>query len=166
MTFIPAVYTFVIATFSAILNLHPIHVSVTDIEYAQKEKILKITMRMYADDLETTFREQFKQPDLDIIAADKESVNKMGDAYIKKHFKVSLDGKVQTLNYLGHEQEEGAFLFYVEAINVKKWKTISVVNDMFTEMFEEQSNLVHVNVNDEIKSLRLMRDTPSGNITF
>jgi hypothetical protein len=147
-------------------STHPLHVSVTEIEYDQKQKSLKIMMRIFADDLETTFREQFKESELDIMEADEKHVDEMAATYIKQHFRISLDEKTQPLNYLGHEQENDAFIFYIEVTNVKKWKTITAFNDGFTEMFDDQSNLVHVTANEVVKSLRLTRDTPAGKITF
>jgi hypothetical protein len=49
---------------------------------------------------------------------------------------------------------------------VKKWKTIQVQNDIITEMFEDQSNLVHVTVRGEVHSLRLTKNNPTDKLTF
>ena len=147
--------------------LHPIHVSVTEIEYDEKDQALEIMMRVFIDDLELSLRNQFKQPELDILNPGKgQSIDALVRPYLEDHFKVSLDGIVQKAAYLGHERESEAFIFYIEVKNVKKWKTISVFNDIIMATHNDQSNLIHVYILDEVKSLRLTRNTPSDKLTF
>jgi len=147
--------------------LHPIHVSVTEIEFDEKEKSLEIMMRVFADDLEDAMRKHLNQPDLDIIAPKNGlTVDQMISGYLHDRFKIYLDNKSQKPGYLGHEREADTFVFYVEVTNVRKWKTIQIQNNILTEIFDDQSNLVHVTVRDDVKSLRLTRDTPADKITF
>jgi hypothetical protein len=70
------------------------------------------------------------------------------------------------VNYLGHEREGEAFIFYIEVSKVKRWKTIQILNSIITETHDDQSNLVHVTVNEKVRSLRLTRDTPVDKLTF
>lgn len=152
---------------SLALYLHPIHVTVTEIEYDEKSKSLEIMMRVFIDDFETTLREKLNQPDLDILEPKNgQTTDQLIENYLKDHFSVTIDKKLQKSQYLGHEQDSDAFVFYIEVTNVKKWKTIRVFNDILTDMHEDQSNLVHVTVKDEVKSLRLTRNTPADNLTF
>jgi hypothetical protein len=150
-----------------VFYLHPIHVSVTEIEHDEKDKRLEIMMRVFIDDLELTLRNKLNQPDLDILEPKNGlTVDQMVSDYLKERFKITLDGKLQKINYLGHEREEEAFIFYIEVSNVKKVKTIEVKNDIITEMHDDQSNLVHVTIKGDVKSLRLTRNTPSDKLTF
>jgi hypothetical protein len=157
----------IVKVLSLLLFLHPIHVSVTEIEFDEKDKALEIMMRVFIDDLELTLRNELKQPELDILAPKNGKTNDqiIGD-YLKEHFKIQLDSKLQKTQYLGHEQEGDAFILYVEVTNVKKWKTIQIMNDIMTDTHEDQSNLVHVTVKGNIKSLRLTQDTPADELTF
>lgn len=150
----------------AVLSLHPMHVSVTEIEYDENDKALEITMRVFIDDLETTMRKTINQPELDILNPKGITVDGMMKDYLARHFKVTLDNKPQTITYLGHEREGDAFIFYIEVAKVKKWKTIQVQNDIITEIFEDQSNLVHVTVRGEVHSLRLTKNNPTDKLTF
>jgi hypothetical protein len=147
--------------------LHPIHVSVTEIEYDEKAKALEIMMRVFSDDLEVTLRNDLKQPELDILNPKNGlTVDQMMATYLKSHFRILLDDKVQQTQYLGHERESDTFIFYIEVSKVKKWKTIQVRNNIITETYDDQSNLVHVTVKGDIKSLRLTRDKPEDQLTF
>jgi hypothetical protein len=146
--------------------LHPMHVSVTEIEMDEKDKRLEVMMRVFIDDLETTLKENLKQPSLDILNPKGQTVDQMMETYLRSHFKIMLDNKQQVIKYLGHEQENEAFIFYVEVDKVKKWKTIQVHNDIITEIYGDQSNLVHVTWLETIRSLRLTRDHPVDKLSF
>ncbi|MEJ1236672.1 DUF6702 family protein [Chryseolinea sp. T2] len=146
--------------------LHPMHVSVTEIEMDEKEKRLEIMMRVFIDDLETTMRQSFRQPELDVLEPKGQSLDELMQTYLKTRFSVSLDGKTQVIKYLGHERDHEAFIFYVEVDKVKKWKAIQVQNSIITEAYDDQSNLVHVTRGETVRSLRLTRSKPSDIINF
>src|SRR5690606_17073967 len=112
---LPALYSFVF-----VASLHPIHVSVTDIEFDEKDKALEIMMRVFMDDLEITMRKRLQEPDLDILSPKKLTLDEMMADYVKEKVRISLDNKLQKLNYLGHERDGDAFIFYVEVSNIKK----------------------------------------------
>jgi hypothetical protein len=147
-------------------ELHPLHVSVTEINYDEKDKALEIMMRVFVDDLETSMRKRLDVPDLDIANPKGTTLDAIMQAYLGETFTVSLDGKKQQLHYLGNEREEDAFIFYIEVPKVRKWKTISVSNTVLTASFEDQSNLVHVTNGGTVKSLRLNKDNPQGQLSF
>lgn len=123
-------------------------------------------IRVFADDLETTLRKQLNQPELDIMSPKGATLDQMMTDYLKNHFSIALENKLQKVSYLGHESEGEAFVFYVEVANVKKVKTILVKNDFLMETHDDQSNLVHVTVNGTIRSLRLISDKRSDKLTF
>lgn len=124
-------------------------------------------MRVFMDDLELSLRNDVRQPDLDVLEAAKaKTLDPMVKEYLKKHFKLSIDNKSVETNYLGHEQEGDAFIFYIEVAKVKKLKTIQVQNSLITETHDDQSNIVHVTVRDKVKSLRLTKGNSIDKLTF
>lgn len=144
------------------LLLHPIHVSVTEIEYSEKNKSLQITTRIFIDDLEASIRKQINQESLDLIDPKNGSTtDQLISAYLKEHFKVLIDGKLARINYLASEREEPAIICYLEIENVKKLKTIEVTNTVIQETHEDQSNLVHITYKGPVKSYRLVREKPT-----
>lgn len=147
--------------------LHPLHVSVTEIEYNEKAKALQIISRIFIDDLETSIRKKTGIDELDILnpKAGLKTEELVGN-YLKDHFRIKLDGKEQKTNFLGYEVEDFALICYIEIENVKGFTSIQVTNTVITEMYDDQSNLVHVTYKGPIKSMRLMRDKPSDTFTF
>ncbi len=165
--FLTTLFSGFIPLVALVLDLHPIHVSVTEIDYDKKDQALEIMMRVFIEDMETTLRNSLNDPDLDILEPGKgTSTDRLANEYLTEHFKISLDGKSQKTKYLGHEREGDAFIFYIEVPNVKSWKTISVENDIIISTYSDQSNLVHVYVDDHVKSLRLTKSTPADKLTF
>ena len=161
------VFSVLLASFLFFSAAHPLHVSVTEIKYDEKEKELEIMMRVFIDDLEKTIQKRLNQPELDIQEPGKGmTTDQLVSPYLLENFTVNLDGKVQKIQYLGSEKEGEAFIFYILVSNVKKWKTIEVQNSIFQEIFEDQSNLVHVTVRETVRSLRLTREKPADKITF
>ena len=152
----------ILAFYSFLFLLHPLHVSVSEINYSDKDKSLQITTRIFIDDLELSIRNQRKEPEMDLLAPRNGfTTDQLLSEYLKDHFKVKLDGKPQKMKVLGHEVEDVAIVCYIEIEKVKKTKIIDIFNDMITETFDNQSNIVHVTFQGPVKSVRLTVDKPS-----
>ena len=153
--------------YSLLVFLHPIHLSVTEITYSEKDKAIQITSRIFIDDLELSIQKQLNQPNLDILEPKNGlTLDQMAFGYLKEHLKVKLDGKPQIIKILGHEIEDVAVVFYIEIENVKKIKSLEVRNDVIMETHKDQSNIVHVTYKGPVKSVRLLRDKPSEVFKF
>jgi hypothetical protein len=147
--------------------VHPLHVSVADIVYDEKEKELEIVMRIFIDDLELSIRNQTKKQELNLLAPNGgETTDELVSAYLKEHLIISLDSKLQNTKYLGYEIEDLALVCYIQVSNVKKWSNIEVRNDIIMETHDDQSNLVHVTVKGKVLSMRLTKGKPVGKLTF
>ena len=147
--------------------VHPLHVSVTDIVFDEKEKELEIVIRIFIDDLELSIRNHTKKPELDLLTPKGGlKTDDLVAAYLKEHLFISLDGKSQTTKFLGSQIEDLALVCYVQVSNVKKWSNIEVRNDLIMETHDDQSNLVHVTVKGKVLSMRLTKDKPVGKLEF
>jgi hypothetical protein len=149
------------------INYHPVHISVTEINYSEKDKALQIISRLFIDDLELSIRAKRKEPELDIMEPKAPLTTKqLVIDYLTDHFKVKLDGKPCKLNFLGVEKEDLSLICYIEIANVKKIKTLEVFNDAIMATHEDQSNLVHVTFKSPVKSARLTYNNPSEKFVF
>ncbi|HRG09837.1 MAG TPA: hypothetical protein PLJ08_14780 [Cyclobacteriaceae bacterium] len=153
--------------YACLLVVHPIHLSVSEINYSEKDKALQITSRIFLDDLEASIRNQLNNQELDVLEPGNGLTSKQLIAdYVLKHFVVKLDGKIQKLNFLGFERDDPAVICYIEIENIKKFKTIEVRNEVIMDLYDDQSNIVHVTYKGPVKSFRLLRDKPADTITF
>ncbi len=144
---------------------HPMHVSVTEIEYSDKDKSLQIISRIFIDDLELSIKNRLKAESLDLLKPKNgQTTDVLVSSYLKDHIRIRLDGKLATLHYIAHEVEDVALICYLEIEGVKKIKKIEITNRVIQETHEDQSNLVHVTYKGPVKSLRLTRDKPTGTL--
>lgn len=159
------VYSFILSVWMA--AFHPLHVSVTEIEYDEQEKELEIVSRIFTDDLETAIRATAKLPELDLLNPQTgQTTEALVKQYVLARIRITLDGKEQKLNFLGIEKDSDAITAYIQVSQVKRWKTIQVENSVIHETYNDQSNIVHVTLNGIVRSLRLLPNTPSGTIAF
>jgi hypothetical protein len=147
--------------------VHPIHISVTEINYSEKDKALQITSRLFIDDLELSIRAKRKEPELDIMEPQSGlTTQQLVIEYLLEHFNAKLDGKPCKLKFLAVEKEDLSLVCYMEIENVKKIKTLEVFNDAIMATHQDQSNLVHVTFKSPVKSARLVYDNPSEKFVF
>lgn len=152
---------------AAWLWLHPVHLSVTEVNYSEKNKTFQITSRIFIDDLELSIRNDRKLPDLDLLSPGSGlTTDKLIEEYLLKRLRIKSDGKALVLNYLGHEIEDVAVICYVESAQVRKARTMEVTNEVIHETHADQSNLVHVTYLGPVKSARLTREEPDFIFSF
>ena len=157
-------YSFLISVISV---FHPIHISVTEVNYSAKDKALQITSRIFIDDLELSIQAKRNDPSLDILNPKNGlTTDQLVKEYILEHLQVKVDGKIKPLTYLGSEREDLALICYIEVENFKKAKTIEVMNTVIMETHEDQSNLVHITYNGPVKSARLVKENPKQVFQF
>lgn len=151
---------------SVLAFVHPLHISVTEITLDDKEQELEIMIRVFTDDLEQAIRAESKNPELNIMKPAGTTTDKLVWNYMQTRFKITANGEQLNLKYLGHEKDEDVTVFYIQVQPMQKFETISITNSIITELYDDQSNLVNVTSGETTKSLRLMRNNPSGKLSF
>ena len=147
-------------------NVHPIYMSVTEIEHNAKEKTLEISCRIFTNDLETTLRKSNKGF-IDLInPRDKSAMNKLVNDYIQKHLSIQVDGKTVALQFLGYEQQEDAINSFFQVNNIASVKKISVTDNILYEYKSEQISLLHVTVNGNRKSTKMVNPEEKVSLEF
>ena len=134
---------------------HPIFVSVTEIEHNAKEKSLEISCKIFTDDFEKALRATYNTH---IDLSDKKikiAMDRLVNAYVQNHLKISVDGKPGVLQYLGFEKIEEGIYSYYRADNIPAVKKITVMDNILFAYQEQQMNLVHVIVGGNRKSTKL-----------
>src|SRR6187402_580188 len=121
--------------------LHPIFVTVTEMNHNAKDKTLEISCKIFTDDFETVLAKatgtkiDLSSPK-DTALASKQIAN-----YIGKHLVITIDGKPAKLNLIGYEKELEAVWSYFEVSQVETTpRNISVMNNLLYDNFKEQIN--------------------------
>ncbi|MCW3118845.1 MAG: hypothetical protein JWM28_2927 [Chitinophagaceae bacterium] len=145
-------------------TFHPFHVSVTEINHNAVEKTLEISCKIFTDDFEETLSKKFKTK-VDLVKpGDKVAMDKLLNEYIHEHLQLKADNKAVVLNYLGYEVESEAVFVYLQAINIGSVKKIDAVNTILHDMFNDQTEIMHVSVAGNRKSMKM--DYPDSRATF
>jgi len=147
---------FLIKTFLLPLMIfaHPYFVSVTEVEYRSKEKELGLSCKFYTDDLEEALK-KFSKENIDLTKGDKNKNQKIINAYIMQHMKISIEDKPLQLRFMGFENDQEATWCYFEAESISPFKNIDIEADFLYETKKEQVNLVHVTVDGNRQSNKL-----------
>lgn len=138
---------------------HKFHVSVTQIEYDQKEHSAEITLRVFADDLEIALSQHAKRP-IKIDPATAKKDKKLGEtvmAYLRERFQLKTSaGRPVKLGWVGMEWQADMFWLYVEGKLPNGLEGTELRNKVFQELFEDQVNIVNSKIDG--KQIGLMFD--------
>lgn len=135
---------------------HPFFVSVTEFNHNPKDKILEISCKMFADDLENALKAQYKTV-IDIShPKDAKQLEKYIFEYLQKHLQAKINGKAVTFQFVGYEKEEEAVWGYLQVNNAPLVKKLEVTNNILYEMNTAQTSIMHASSGGNHKSTRLM----------
>lgn len=160
-----------IGLLSSFITFHPIHISISEVNYVEKEKSLQIMHKIFFDDLENHIENLEKAAGREVnlrLGSDKE--NPQADEYIRKyvesHFKLTADGKTYPGVYLGKEYETDALWIYIEVEKINRPKKLDIQDTFLMDWHADQNNFVHFNIATQKKSLRFQKGKEQQQISF
>ncbi|MEM0994130.1 MAG: DUF6702 family protein [Bacteroidota bacterium] len=133
-------------------DAHDFHLSKSVIEYNAAEESLEVTLHIFLDDLEATLFEGGIQEKLNLCT---EKEHEKGETYVeyylRRSFRLMVNGKEVEYNYLGKEISEDfqAAWCYIEVPKVGKIENLGVKNTILMELYEDQRNIVQIKVPNE-----------------
>ncbi len=135
-------------------NLHPIHISRSEINYDTDAKSIQITLHVFIDDLEDAMKlEGLSAPKIGTKSELKNS-DQLILEYFRKKYQFSNSGNESlTYNWVGKELGDSplALVCYLEIENVTSMKQISVKNDLLMELYDDQVNIMETFLNNRPK---------------
>lgn len=151
-------------TMSSFTALHKFYVSVTNVEYSEKDQALQVISRVFIDDLEAVLLERY---DVQARLGTPEESG-LAKAYVERYFRTkfgfAVNGEARDFTFVGYRFDKDLIVCYLEVPGVapENLKTVEVRNDVLTDLFEEQKNLVHMKVQGKRKSFVLIRENNKG----
>jgi hypothetical protein len=145
---------------------HPIYVSVTEIQHNAKDKTLEISCKIFTGDFETILKSKTKSKINLLKPADKKLMESLVNQYIQQHLKIKVDGKLKPMGFLGYEQNEDAIQIYFEIDDVATLKKIDIQDNILYEYKSEQISIIHVVVNGNRKSTKLVNPDSSFSLNY
>ena len=138
--------------------------TVTEINHNAQEKIVEISCKIFADDLETVLKRSSGNK-IQLSDQNKKAENdKLIAGYIVKHLQIKIDDRPVILQFVGSEKEDDAIWSYFQVNDISSVKKIDVINDLLYESFDSEINLVHVMANGSRQSKRV--NNPEAHVVF
>lgn len=145
---IPAIWLTLIATsvrHQGDLPLHPLHLSKSVVEYFPEEKVVRVSLHIFLDDLEEALKKNYTAPILLGSARESKDASTLLEAYFNKHFRFTVDGNAAPLQLLGKElsADQEALWCYLEVPVRRPPGKIKINCTLLTEQFRDQQNILH-----------------------
>ena len=143
---------------------HKFYVSVTNVEYSEPDESLQIISRIFIDDLDNLLRTRY---DFDARLATEDEPGD-ADRYIERYFnskfRVFVNGEERAYTFLGKKYDKDLILCFIEVSGVSRenLESVGVQNEILTDLFMEQKNLVHFKVLGKKRSVVLIRESNKG----
>lgn len=143
---------------------HKFYVSVTNIRYSEAEETFQITTRVFIDDLEAVLLERYGVKTSLATDAEVNDANAYIEKYLNRKMVFKVNGEHVPYTFLGKEYETDIAICYLELPvgPLSEISTLEIQNDVLTDMFEEQQNVVHFRIADKRKSFVLIRESNKG----
>lgn len=151
---------------SSFVSMHKFYVSVTQIDYNKDKNRVEISTRIFIDDLEKALEKKYSQKVNLATKIEAKNAKELIENYLLQKINISLNGKEQKLVFLGSEYEDDVLICYVKANFSKKITTFEVLNNLLTETYSEQQNIVHTNINNTKKSFLLTQTDKTATIKY
>ena len=131
---------------------HDFHSSVTQVDYNEKNKSLEISVRLFTDDLCVAL-ENSGAPKMELgTQSEPPSANEHIANYLQKNLSFTINGKQAVFKYLGKEAQLDATWCYLEIEKAGNVRKLEVENSIMLSDFEDQINMVNLNVKGRKKS--------------
>jgi predicted RNase H-related nuclease YkuK (DUF458 family) len=143
----------ILFSFLSAFTLHKFYVGVFQIDYFKEKKAVQITARLFIDDLEKAL---YKKHNKHIYITTKDEIaeaNTLIANYLSEKLKIKINNKSQTLQFLTKEQEDNIVICYLKIPFKDNIKDLEITNTVLSDIFKEQQNLVHLNLNSNKKTL-------------
>lgn len=144
------------------LSYHRFYTAIFQINFVPQKKMVQITTRIFMDDFNDALKNQYHKTTF--LGTDKETeadVDLM-KKYLTEKFRLTINGKFQSMNYLSKEIEDNVLVCYYKINDVSKINSLTVENSILIEVHPEQQNIIQFNNNGTKSSLLFSGETTKG----
>ena len=130
---------------------HDFHISKCLIEYSEEAQAIQFSLHLFIDDVALALAEKHDGKLHLCTKLEVENAEIYLYQYLQENIQIQIDDKPLTINWIGKEPAddmEGMWC-YLEVPNVGDFSTISITNELLTEVLDDQQNMVQVVVKKE-----------------
>jgi len=144
------------------MAIHKFYVSIYQVNYVPKKKMIQITSRLFIDDVNDALEKKFKKRTYFAL----ENETSEDEVFLKKYFAekfiIKVNGVSKTINYLSKDIDGNVVICYFSVKDLPKISSLAIENSALMELNEEQQNIIQANINGEKQSLLLTSENFKG----
>jgi hypothetical protein len=149
-----------ISDLSADILSHALHLSTFEVTINSENQQARVRLRVFQDD----FRDAIKNANPDLVGVANEAFleNRQNEIerYFQEHFQLSFDNKNSPISLTNSQAENDVYWFHFTLIIPEKWQKCTLQADYLIELFDDQSNIGTVILDDKKQFFRFaQRDT-------
>lgn len=145
---------------------HKFYVSVSQVDFNEKKSRVEISTRIFIDDLEKTLNKKYNQKLNLATKVEASNAKDFIEKYLFEKMKVTINGQEHNLIFLGSEYEDDVLICYLKIDFSKKITTFELFNNLLTETYSEQQNIVHTNINNTKRSFLLTQSDKIASVKY
>ena len=148
--------------------MHPLHFSVTNIDYNKENKSFDISLKIFTNDLENAINKNYEKK-INLKEDKSDETNTLINKYIKSNFSIIIDGKKMDKKkfvFKDVKSNENSTWIYYEYIKIKKIKTVSIQNSILMDIFNDQTNLIVFKYLDYQKGFELQNKNEKAVVNY
>jgi len=148
----------------AFTGVHKFYISVTQVAYSEKEESLQITSRIFIDDFEKVLAARYGEQAFLGSEQEADNADALIEKYLRSRFAVTVNGALRPFTFLGKRYDNDILVCYMEIQEIPRatLTSVEVQNELLTDLFEDQKNVVHISIGDQKRSFVLVRDRNKG----
>lgn len=147
-------------------NIHPVYISVSEVEFNQATSTIDISCKLFTDDFEQTLR-MGNAGKIDLLnLSRKKEMFPLVKNYILSHFRISVDGREIPLEFLDFEKDDDGVVSFIQGKFSGEPGEVKISNNLLYEYKDEQMGIIHVFVKGKRKSTRLLNPESVAELRF
>ena len=162
---------FLAVSFSGQAEIHPLRLSLCEIEYSSNKQLLTVNLKLFLTDVNEAIVFDPYSDELAFCQSNESpKANDMLMEYVNEFFYIKTNNRKVELKIkskkLSGEGENTALWVYFESRHPAALTSMEIKNAVFTDLFFDQNNIVYVHVNGESQSMMLNKNTPVHRLKF
>lgn len=145
---------------------HKFYLSVTDVNYREKDQAIQMISRYFVDDMEKLLIQRYGiQPKL-MSNQELDDIDTYIERYLRDKFVIFINEKKVNWNFIGKQYDVDVMKVYLEIPDIAKdrFQSIGIESQVLYGVYPEQKNVVHIKVNDLKKSYVLIKESDKAEL--
>lgn len=151
-----------------IVQDHEFHLSKAIVKHNAAEKAVQISLHLFIDDFEDALKARGIDSLFMCTKMESEEADKYIYLYLQDRLKFKVGENDVLFDYLGKEISEdlqGVWV-YLEAYDVETINNITVTNQLLTEIFDDQQNMMRIRANEKEHYFMMNKDDSMKTLTW